>query len=134
MGEDTVTARGLLMPMPTMAALTMVAMPVDTDTVTARGLLMPRLTTATVDTEDTVTARGLPTPMPTMAAVTMAAMATVMARGLLTPRLTMVAMPVAMDTVTESNHTMEANNSTKRPFPFETDSKPIRLKSCTIFP
>merc|ERR1719361_1733031 len=101
-------ARGLLMP-----RLTMVAMPVDTDTVTARGLLMPRLT---------------------MAAVTMAAMATVMARGLLMPRLTMVAMTVAMDTVTESNYTMEANHSAKRPFPFETNSKPIRIKSCTIFP
>merc|ERR1719370_2799505 len=105
----TVMARGLLMLRLTMAAVTMAAMA----TVMARGLLMPRLT---------------------MAAVTTAATATVMARGLLMPRLTMVAIHVAMDTVTESNYTMEANHSAKRPFPFETNSKPIRIKSCTIFP
>merc|ERR1719295_1908480 len=68
--EDTATARGLLLPMPTMVATDMVA---TEDTATARDLLMPMLTMVATDmvaTEDTATARG--PLMPTMVATDMA--------------------------------------------------------------
>merc|ERR1719443_2832095 len=65
----TDTARGLLMPMPTMVATAMVV------TDTARGLLMPTMVaTDMVAMEVTDTARGLVLLMPTMAAMDTAAM------------------------------------------------------------
>merc|ERR1712183_409715 len=81
MGVDTDTARGPLMPMPTMAteAMAGLAMVVMVDTDTARGPLMPMPTTATE----------------AMAVLAMVVMVdTDMARGLLTPTMVMEAMAV----------------------------------------
>merc|ERR1719167_1750070 len=77
------TARGLLMPMPTMAMVVMEAMAAMVAMDTARGLLMPMPTMAMVVMEAMAamvamdTARGLLMLMPTMAMVDMAAMAMV---------------------------------------------------------
>merc|ERR1711973_179572 len=75
----TAMARGLLMPMPTMAVMAMV----DSDTATARGLPTPMLTMAdtamavmAMADSDTDTARGLL--MPTTEATAMAVLATAM--------------------------------------------------------
>merc|ERR1719381_437353 len=89
----TAMARGLLMPMPTMAATAMVVMDmVDSATAMARGLLMPMLTTAATAmaatvmvVSDTATARGplmLTTEATAMAATAMVVSAMAMASKL----------------------------------------------------
>merc|ERR1719312_1265760 len=84
----TDTARGPLMPMPTMAVMALAAMAVTAmvATDTARGPLMPMPTMAATAMAVmalamvvTDTARGLLMPMPTMAATAMAVMALAMA-------------------------------------------------------
>merc|ERR1719391_699075 len=113
----TATARGLLMPMPTMVVTDTADMVV---TATARGLLMPMPTMVATDTADmvvTAMARGLLMPMPTM-------VATAMARGLLT--LTMVAMDMVA-TLTASNLIDQENHTPKKPF-----SKSKFLQSFTL--
>merc|ERR1712212_1323277 len=93
MGADTDTARGPLMPMPTMATEAMAsAMEVMVDTDMERGPLMPMPTTAMEVMAVTDTARGLL--MPTTVMEAMAVLATVM---------------VAMDTA--SNFTTKHKNS-----------------------